>query len=230
MSEVINAADLHTYLECDFGTGKLFWKVRPLEMFEQEFVGKQWNDRYAGKEAFTSSDGHGYLVGNIKRTRYQAHRVVFAIANGRWPSGLIDHIDLDKKNNRPENLREATRQQNAWNKGLTKQNTSGFKGVSFHAGTGRWISQVWCEGKNNFLGRYDTPEAAALAYDAKAIELHGEYAKLNFPKCPVLSVSAFALADNNRRYKRRVTVEQPTGRVTCPATHPVYVEGKGCRK
>lgn len=202
MPEVINAADLHTYLECDFNTWKLFWKARPADMFGSAGLAKRWNERYAGKEAFTAPCGHGYRVGKIKRTRHQAHRVVFALFHGRWPSALIDHIDLDKMNNRPENLREATRLQNAWNKGLTKQNTSGFKGVSFHAGTGRWISQVWCEGKSNFLGRYDTPEAAALAYDAKAIELHGEYAQLNFPKCPVLSVSAFALADNNRRYKR----------------------------
>lgn len=236
MPQVIDVADLHNYLTCDFSTGRMFWKIRPAEMFEQEFVAKRWNDRYAGKEAFTSND-NGYRVGNINRVRYQAHRVVFALGHGRWPSALIDHIDLDRSNNRLDNLREATRQQNTWNKGLTVQNASGFKGVSLDRGTGRWISQVQHMGKVHFIGRFDSPEDAAFAYDAKAIELHGEFAHLNFPRCPIVPVAAFAVEQNNRRYKRmdpnmprRVTVMQPTGRVTCPATHPVYVAGKGCRK
>ena len=55
------------------------------------------------------------------------------------------------------------------------------------------------------------------------MELHGEYAQLNFPKCPVLSVSAIAMANNNRRYKRRVTVE----RITCPASHPNLRDVRG---
>lgn len=208
MPEVIPASELHRYLVCDFETGKLFWKERSMDMFDQDFVGKRWNDRYAGKEAFTSSH-NGYFLGRIHKRGYQAHRVVFAMFHGRWPGELLDHIDLDKTNNRPENLREATRLQNAWNKSLTAQNSSGFKGVSYDRATGRWCAQIWQNGKHHFLGRFDTPESAAFAYDAKARKLHGEFAKLNFPECPILDVAAYAITDNNRRYKRTGPVDHP---------------------
>lgn len=57
--------------------------------------------------------------------------------------------------------------------------TSGYKGVC--AVSDKWQSYIWMDGKNIYLGRYDTPEQAAKAYDKKAIELHGVKAILNFP-------------------------------------------------
>ncbi|WP_449043759.1 AP2/ERF family transcription factor [Paracoccus versutus] len=231
---MISIDDLREMIRLDSETGRLYWKERDICDFPSPFMGRRWNNRYASKEAFTAKK-NGYACGTIHGRSYQAHRVVFAITHGRWPVDCVDHIDMDRSNNRPDNLREATKLSNAWNKKITKQNKSGFKGVSFHTDSGRWISSIWADKKNYFLGRFDTAEEAAIVYDSKARELHGEFAHLNFPDCPVLKVVAESVSENNRRYKRdrnvprSITIQQQTT-VRCPESHPVFVEGKGCRK
>lgn len=75
-------------------------------------------------------------------------------------------------------------------------NTSGYRGVTFHRKTqtqgkwqmtsrkraGNWQASIPYRGRQIYLGLYETPEAAARAYDAKAVELFGQGAALNFPK------------------------------------------------
>jgi len=93
---------------------------------------------------------------------------------------LVDHADGDRLNNRRENLRKATHAQNQQNTKLSKANTSGFKGVTFRAG--RWGAGIRANGTFTYLGRFTTKEEAARAYDAAARQLHGEFARLNFPQ------------------------------------------------
>jgi hypothetical protein len=63
-----------------------------------------------------------------------------------------------------------------------KANTiTGFKGVQFDKRKSRYYARITAYGKTYGLGGYSTAEAAARAYDAKAIELFGEFALLNFP-------------------------------------------------
>ena len=93
----------------------------------------------------------------------------------------VDHINGESLDNRRSNLRGCTAAQNGANKGVGRRNRSGFKGVSFRQREQRWAATVSLERQDRWLGYFSTPEDAARAYDAAARELHGEFARLNFP-------------------------------------------------
>ncbi len=91
----------------------------------------------------------------------------------------VDHIDGNRLNNQRSNLRLATSSQNKMNRGPRKDNTSGYKGVSWHSQRLKWTARVKAGQKYIHLGLFDSKEAAALAYNSAARQLHGEYAWLN---------------------------------------------------
>jgi len=95
---------------------------------------------------------------------------------------MIDHINGNGLDNRKENLRICTNAQNLCNQGLNNKNTSGYKGVSWFKITKKWRAQISFNNKPVHIGYYKDVEEAARAYDKKALELHGKFAKLNFPK------------------------------------------------
>ncbi len=101
------------------------------------------------------------------------HRIAFALANGRWPSGQIDHINGQKTDNRLCNLREATNQENSFNR-PSKNSSTGIKGVSLHRG--RYIARCSRDGVSYHLGCFDTAEAAQMAYASAVERLHGDFA------------------------------------------------------
>lgn len=92
-------AEISKLLKYDPETGKLFWLPRPVEMFANTGLGgsataaKRWNNCFAGKEAFLTVDGKGYLCGNIFDRQYSAARVAWLLHTGEWPSDCIDHIN-----------------------------------------------------------------------------------------------------------------------------------------
>lgn len=92
---------------------------------------------------------------------------------------MLDHINRDKFDNTLSNLRPVTKSQNNANLFRIKQNTSGYKGVSFSVQNKKWISQITIDYENIYLGVYTNKEDAALAYDCAAIQLFGDYALLN---------------------------------------------------
>ena len=104
-----------------------------------------------------------------------------------------DHINGDPLDNRRENLRLATNQQNAFNQKVNRNNRSGFKGVrkTRHG----WQAVIRLDGHQRCLGTYDTPELAAAAYNGAAIALFGAFAHLNTIPAPARQdVSADAAA------------------------------------
>ena len=90
----------------------------------------------------------------------------------------VDHINHIPLDNRRSNLRLASRQQNVHNVGIRRNNTSGYKGVSFDKERSKWKAQIKINYRNVLLGRFDTPEEAHQAYCEAARKLHGEFAQL----------------------------------------------------
>lgn len=97
------------------------------------------------------------------------------------PSDLgVDHINGNGLDCRRENLRLASQQQNVRNQMRLPRNTSGFKGVYWDKPRKRWRSYIVVDKRQIHLGRFETAEEAAQAYDKAARRLFGEFARLNF--------------------------------------------------
>lgn len=93
---------------------------------------------------------------------------------------VVDHINHDKSDNRKENLRVCSRAENSRNRKIKGGMYSQYKGVT--KGAGKYHGRVTYNYKPYHLGSFDTEEEAAKAYDKKALELFGEFYKLNFPE------------------------------------------------
>jgi hypothetical protein len=119
----------------------------------------------------------GYIYIGIDGHSYYGHRLAWLYVNGYMPDE-IDHRDNDKSNNRIDNLRVATFNQNQVNKPTPKRNTSGYKGVTKAKGGKRWQVQIGFNKVHYHLGLFDDPKDGYDAYCKKAIELHGEFARL----------------------------------------------------
>ncbi len=90
--------------------------------------------------------GHGYLPVKVKGKSYLQHRIIFFLHNGYW-ANEVDHIDRDKVNNAPINLRDVDHSTNQHNRDVQKNNTSGVKGVSFHTRYKKWVATISIRGK-----------------------------------------------------------------------------------
>lgn len=121
-----------------------------------------------------------YVVGNTSCPTTKKRKTLYMtrqILNAR-PGLEVDHRNHQTLDNRRCNLRLATPSQNGANRGrLDKRNTTGFHGVT--PCRVRYRAVIKHNGKFYHLGVFDTPEEAALAYDAAATEMHGEFATLN---------------------------------------------------
>lgn len=131
----------------------------------------------AGKKTGLRSPKSQYCRIHILSEPQFVHRLAWLYMTGKWPDHFIDHIDTNKFNNRWSNLRRATKAQNTNNRGLSKRNTSGFKGATFDKRRRLWLAQIVCQSRHYHLGRFRTAEEAHAAYVAKAKEFHGEFAR-----------------------------------------------------
>ena len=110
-----------------------------------------------------------------KRQRFFMHRVIMDAPKGMQ----VDHINHNGLYNRRCNLRLCTNSQNQHNR-KPQSGKSRFKGVSLDKRTNKWQVQIQHNNKRLRLGLFDNEIEAAKAYDAKAEELHREFACLNF--------------------------------------------------
>lgn len=134
-------------------------------------------------------EGNGYLRFRIKCARLgvntlaSVHRVAWFFISGVFSAADVDHVNMDRRDNRARNLRSASRSQNMANtKKRSTAASSRYKGVSWRARHERWCAEVRVQGECLYLGEYRTEHEAAQAYDAAARVHFGEFARLNFPE------------------------------------------------
>lgn len=158
----ITAEEARQLLDYDAETGALTWRV-----------GRK--RARAGNVAGTPHS-KGYIQIRIYGKPYLAHRLAWLITHGAWPENQIDHINGERDDNRLVNLRPATPAENLRNAKRQRNNTSGFKGVSWHKPSKRWQAQIAVNGRTIHVGCFSTPEEAHAAYCKAAEKLHGEFA------------------------------------------------------
>lgn len=118
------------------------------------------------------SDGYAISVGQ----RYKMHRLIIGARVGE----IVDHINGDRLDNRLDNLRIVTASQNSFNS-RHKTGISKYRGVNrSNSKIEKWEACISHNNRQLYLGTFNTPEEAAKAYDAKAIELRGRFARTNF--------------------------------------------------
>lgn len=122
-----------------------------------------------------------YIKISIDNVPYPAHRLAWLYVYGEWPPDFVDHINLDKRDNKLSNLRLADKSQNCANRTVQKNSSSGLKGAFKHKAGQRygkpWQSQILVRGKNIFLGHFATAEEAHQAYSDAAEKHFGTFAR-----------------------------------------------------
>lgn len=133
----------------------------------------------AGRVAGRISVG-GYRQIFLKGRRYYASRLAWLLMHGKWPDDQLDHRNCDRADDRLSNLRECTQSENMANCRRSRNNSTGFKGVS-HAvsrkGSKKFEAKIKKHGKSIFLGWFPTAETAAAARAGAAAILHGPFAR-----------------------------------------------------
>lgn len=121
----------------------------------------------------TCPEGGLYTV--VDGRRYAVSDIIWCYVTGQWPTCTVDHKDTIPTNNKWRNLRLATQRQNSYNRGKNKNNTTGYKGVTYQAG--KHIAQIIIDGKYSYLGRHTTARKAHLVYVRAAKRGHKEFAR-----------------------------------------------------
>jgi hypothetical protein len=120
----------------------------------------------------------GYAVRNENGKRIYMHRQIMQPPQGM----VVDHTNGNKVDNTRANLNVCTQQENLHNRSKRNGSSSRFRGVNYSRNSRKWIARITFEGRRLFLGYFIEEVEAARAYDRKAVELFGEFARLNFPE------------------------------------------------
>lgn len=123
-------------------------------------------------------NGNFYAGAWVDGKRIRMHRFIMGATD---PEKLIDHRNGNTLDNQKDNLRDSTKSQNNCNR-ISKRNASSkYLGVSFDKARNKWQSHIkdTKTKKHHYLGRFDSEKDAAIAYNSRAIEIHGEFAKIN---------------------------------------------------
>ena len=155
--------DLISLFRYDAGTGDIFWLANGRGRIKKKAAGTVCKN--------------GYIGICINGKRIYAHQIAWAIHHGKWSELQIDHINLNKLDNRIANLREATNSQNGKNLPIKSNNTSGFTGVCWDKLNNKWRAIIKVDHKQINLGRYVNIDDAIIARKSAEIKYFGEYAR-----------------------------------------------------
>lgn len=161
---------LKELIDYDPESGKATWRVRPVTRPHD----KTWNACFAGKQIGGSAKTEYYWI-SIADNNYLLHRVIYKWMTGEEPA-VIDHKDLNKKNNCWNNLRAATQSENRCNAPTGKSVKSGVKGL-FLTTSGKWQGKVTFKKVNYWTTRFEIKEDAIEALDKLRASIHGDFSK-----------------------------------------------------
>jgi hypothetical protein len=170
---------LHQCFEYDAANGRLRWKQRPREHFTSLRGFMTWNANHAGRYAVENQRPKGHLTISLDFRHWQIGRVIYKMHHLVEPE-FIDHRDRNPQNNRIENLRSATIQENNRNK-FKATPLSGFTGVTRHGRKFRARIHDG-SGKPTYIGSFDSAEDAHAAYREAANQLFGEFSPFRLPQ------------------------------------------------
>ena len=158
----MNQQELKELLE--YREGKLYWKKK----ISRKVI--------TGREAGYITN-QGYCCIKIKQGSYLRSRLVWLYHHGKLPDAFMDHINGITYDDRIENLREATNQQNQFNRKSNRGSSSKYKGVHWCKKLNKWIARYTIDGKKKHIGVFTNEVEAAKAYDNTVVKFHGKYRK-----------------------------------------------------
>lgn len=158
----------------DAESGLLTWRGRPRAHFVSTQAMNTFNANFKGRLA-GHTDRRGYLFVHVEGKLWLAHRVIWKMVRGVDPAGHVDHRDNNKSNNRFSNLREASHQQNSFNRGASAKSRTGVKGVTWDASRCKYAAWVTVEGRTKSVGRYSSIREAQDAQVAAERTAYGEF-------------------------------------------------------
>jgi hypothetical protein len=161
----------------DYEAAKRYFSYDPLTGHFKYLVRLSSNTKVGD---IAGSNKGGYIEITYNNIRVRAHRLAWFFYYNEVPDTEIDHEDTIKNHNWISNLRKASRNNNMTNKNKQKNNTSGYKGVSWHSAGNRWSAQIQFKKKVYHLGLFKCPIEAHKAYQNAAKKLHEGYENFGF--------------------------------------------------
>jgi hypothetical protein len=144
--QILTQEHLHFLLDYDPNTGLFRWK-------------NPASNRVRIGSVCNCYDKYGYVVIRVVGKLFKAHQLAWLYIHGKFAPEL-DHINQIRDDNRIANLRKASRSMQMHNAGMLRNNTSGAKGVSYHAASKKWHARIWIAGKCHSIGYFSTVEEA----------------------------------------------------------------------
>lgn len=132
----------------------------------------KWQTKIHKDTSYASRCDYG---GGAYKVEIKMHRFIINAPKEKF----VDHINGNGLDNRKENLRLCTHAENQRNAKIRSDNKSGYKGVGWNKQKNKWETRVRLNGRPKIVGFFSDPVDAAKAYDAKAKEIYGDFARLN---------------------------------------------------
>lgn len=141
------------------------------------------NDYHRVKDIKWRINSDGYVVWRGNKNFPNEIKLARFIMDLHDKKLQVDHANRDKLDNRRCNLRICTKTQNMRNRGVQKNNSSGYKGVYYNRAWGKWIAVIKFGGKIRFLGGFFDKDSAARKYNEVARKEFGDFAYINNVTC-----------------------------------------------